>query len=150
MKTRCLIVLAASLLLAADNPKDAKKKDLDRLQGTWAPASIEYNGDKVEADIIKGLTVVIDGEKMTIKGDSTEVEKYKKATIRIDPSTTPKIMDVTLTSGDDKGTTMEGIYEVDKDEWKLCVKLFAKERPAKFESKGEGNVVLAVFKGEKK
>jgi len=150
MKTRLLVVLAASLLLAADNPKDAKKKDLDRLQGTWTASSVEYNGDKVEADIVKNLKVVIEGDKMTIKGDSTEVEKYKKATIKIDPTTTPKIMDVTLTGGDDKGTTMEGIYEVEKDEWKLCVKPFQKERPTKFESKGDGGEVLAVFKREKK
>ena len=150
MKPRCLVLLAAGLLLAADKPSDAKKKDLDRLQGTWIAASVEYNGEKVEADIVKNLKVVIDGGKMTIKGDSTELEKYGKATLKIDPTTTPKIIDVTLTSGDDKGTTFEGIYELGKDEWKLCVKPFNKERPAKLESKGDGGEVLVVFQREKK
>ena len=39
---------------------------------------------------------------------------------------------------------------MDKDEWKLCVKPFAKERPAKFETTAGGNEVLVVFRREKK
>jgi uncharacterized protein (TIGR03067 family) len=150
MKARCLALLAVGLLLAADDPKDAKKKDLDRLQGTWAAASVEYNGDKVEADLVKNLTIVLDGDTMTIKGESAEVKKYGKATLKIDPTTTPKIIDITISAGDEKGTTFEGIYEVDKDAWKLCVKLAGKERPTKFESKADTQDVLAVFKRAKK
>jgi uncharacterized protein (TIGR03067 family) len=150
MKTHCLALLAVGLLLAAADPKDAKKQDLDQLQGTWTASSVEYNGDKVDAGIIKNLTIVVEGDKMTIKGDSPDVEKYGKATLRIDPSTMPKVIDVSMTGGDEKGVTLLGIYEVDKDEWKLCVKLFGKERPAKFESKADTQDVLAVFQREKK
>jgi uncharacterized protein (TIGR03067 family) len=148
MKTRCLAVLAVCLLLAADD-KDAKKKDLDRLQGTWTASSVEYDGNAAEG-AAKDLKVVIEGDKMTAKSDSAEVQKYGKATLKIDPSTTPKIMDITITGGDEKGTTFECIYEVDKDEWKLCLKPFAKERPAKFESKPDSGQVLVVFKRDKK
>ncbi len=150
MKTRCLAVLAVGLLLAADDAKDAEKKDLDQLRGTWTAASVEYGGEKVGGDIVKNLAVVVEGDKMTVKGDSSEVEKYGKATLKIDPTTTPKIIDIGITGGDEKGTTFEGIYEVDKDEWKLCVKLAGKERPAKFESAAGSQDVLAVFKREKK
>jgi len=149
MKMRCLAVLAVGLLLAAD-AKDAKKKDLDLLKGTWAASSVEYGGEKVGADIVKNLTLVVEGDKLTIKGDSAEVEKYGKATLKIDPTTPPKIIDISITGGDEKGTTFEGIYEVDKDQWKLCVKLAGKERPAKFESAAGSQDVLAVFKREKK
>jgi hypothetical protein len=41
MKTRCLALLAIGFLLGADDPKDAKKKDLDKLQGTWTATSVE-------------------------------------------------------------------------------------------------------------
>jgi uncharacterized protein (TIGR03067 family) len=150
MKTRCLALLAVCLTLAADDPKDAKKKALDQLQGTWTASGVEFNGEKVEADIVKNLALVIDGDKMAIKGDSAEVEKYGKATLKIDPTTTPKTIDISITGGAEKGTTFEGIYEVDKDELKLCVKLGGKERPAKFESKAGTQDVLAVFKREKK
>ena len=147
MKTRCLAVLAVGLLLAAD-AKDDKKKELDKLQGNWTATTIEYNGEKVLGGGVKELTVVVEGDKLTVKGEDEEVKKYGKATLTIDPSTTPKILDVSITSGDEKGTKFEAIYEVDKDEWKLCLKPFGKERPAKFESK-DGDVLI-VFKREKK
>jgi uncharacterized protein (TIGR03067 family) len=149
MKTRCLAVLAVALLLGAD-AKDAKKKDLDKLQGTWAAATLEYNGEKVLGDTIKELKVVVEGDKLTVQGEDEEVKKYGKATLKIDPETTPKVVDISVTGGDGKGTTFEGIYEVDKDEWKLCLKPFGKERPAKFESKADSGDVLIVFKREKK
>jgi uncharacterized protein (TIGR03067 family) len=147
MKTCCLPLLAIGLLLAADNPK---KKDLDKLQGTWAAATIEYNGEKVLGDLVKDLKVVVDGDTMTIKSEAPEVEKYGKATLKIDPSTMPKVVDVSITKGDEKGRTFEAIYEVDKDEWRLCLKPFGRERPAKFESKADSGDVLIVFKREKK
>jgi uncharacterized protein (TIGR03067 family) len=148
MKTRCLALLVVGLLLAADAPKDAKKKDLDKLQGTWTASSVEYNGDKVLGD--KEFKVVIEGDKLTVKSEAAEVSKYGTATLKIDPTTTPKIMDVSIIKGDEKGTTFEAIYDVDKDEWKVCLKPFGKERPGKFESKGDSGDVLIVFKREKK
>ena len=145
MKTRCLAVLAIGLLMGADD----KKKDLDKLQGTWAAATLEYNGEKVLGDLIKELKVVVEGDTMTIKSEAPEVEKYGKATLKIDPATTPKVMDVSITKGDEKGTKFEGIYQVDGDEWKLCLKPFGKERPTKFESKADSGDVLIIFRRDK-
>jgi hypothetical protein len=39
---------------------------------------------------------------------------------------------------------------VDKDEWKLCLKPFGKERPSKFESKADSGDVLIIFKRDNK
>jgi uncharacterized protein (TIGR03067 family) len=150
MKSRCIALLVIGLLLAADDPNDAKKKDLDKLQGTWIASSIDYNGEKQLGDNVKELKVIVEGGKMTLKSEAPEVEKYGKATIKIDPSTMPKIVDFTIAQGDEKGTTFEGIYDVDKDEWKLCLKPFGKERPAKFESKADSGDVLIILKREKK
>jgi uncharacterized protein (TIGR03067 family) len=149
-KSRCLALLVVGFLVAADDPKDAKKKDLDKLQGSWIAANIEYNGEKVLGDNVKELKIVFEGDALTLKSDASEVEKYGKATIKLDPSTTPKTFDVTISKGDEKGTTFEGIYELDKDELKLCLKPFAKERPAKFESKADSGDVLIILKREKK
>jgi uncharacterized protein (TIGR03067 family) len=150
MKTTALTLLAVGLLLAADDAKDARKKELDQLQGTWSATTIEYNGDKVLGDVVKELTVVVEGDTLSVKSESPELEKYGKATLKLDPATTPKIVDIRITRGDEKGTTFEAIYELNKDEWKLCVKPFGKERPAKFESKADSGDVLVVFQREKK
>ncbi len=150
MKSRCLALLVIGLLVAADDPKDTKKKELDKLQGTWTASTIEYNGEKVLGDLVKELKVVIAGDALTLKSEASEVEKYGKATIKIDPTTTPKIVDFTISQGDEKGTSFEGIYDLDKDELKICLKPFGKERPAKFESKADSGDVLIVLKREKK
>jgi uncharacterized protein (TIGR03067 family) len=149
MKSRCLAVLAVALLLGAD-AKDAKKKDLDKLQGTWAASTIEYNGENQLGGALKELKVVIDGDTLTVKGEDEEVKKYGKAKLKLDPTATPKLLDISITTGDEKGMAFEAIYEVGKDEWKLCLKPFGKERPAKFESKADSGDVLIVFKREKK
>jgi uncharacterized protein (TIGR03067 family) len=149
MKTRCLIVLAVGLLLAADT-KDDKKKDLDKLQGTWIATTVEYNGENQLGAALKELKVTIDGDTLTVRGDDDEVKNYGKAKLKLDPTTTPKLIDVSSATGDEKGMTCEGIYEITKDEWKICVKPFGKERPAKFESKADSGDVLIVFQREKK
>jgi len=149
VKIRCLAPLVMVLLLAADQPKDAVKKDLDALRGAWTASTLEYNGEKVLGDLVKELKVVVEGDTLTIRSEAPEVRKYGKATLKLDPTTTPKIMDVSITKGDEKGTAFEAIYEVDKDEWKLCLKPFGKERPAKFESKADSGDVLIVFRREK-
>jgi uncharacterized protein (TIGR03067 family) len=150
MKTRCLLaVLAAGLLVVAD-AKDDKTKDLDKLKGTWTAKTLEYNGENMLGGNIKELKVVVEGDTLTVKGEDEEVKKYGKAKLKLDPTTTPKVIDVTISSGDEKGTTFEGIYEVSKDQWKLCLKPFGKERPAKFESKADSGDVLIVFEREKK
>jgi hypothetical protein len=41
---------------------------------------------------------------------------------------------------------LPGIYQLEKDELKLCIKLFSKERPAKFSSEADSDQVQAVFK----
>jgi uncharacterized protein (TIGR03067 family) len=147
MKACCLIVLTAGLLLAAE-AKDARQKELAKLKGTWKATTLEYNGQNLLGDTIKDLKVAVEGDKMTIKGEGEELKKYPTATLKIDPGTTPKVMDVTIAAGSEKGTTFEGIYELKGDEWKACVKL-GKDRPTKLESEAGSNTVLVVFKREK-
>ena len=70
MKTRCLALLADRPAPGRRHAKDAKKKDLDKLQGTWAASTIEYNGEKVLGDLVKDLKVVVEGDSMTIKSEA--------------------------------------------------------------------------------
>ncbi len=150
MKTRYVFALAVGLLVAAETRSDDKAKDLDKLKGTWTAKTVEYNGENQLGGVLKELKVTIDGDTLTVKGEDEEVKKYGKAKLKLDPTTTPKVIDISITTGDEKGTTFEGIYELDKDVWKICLKPFGKERPAKFESKADSGDVLIVFEREKK
>ena len=53
MRTHALIVMTASLLLAADTPSD----DLKKLQGTWKIAALIFDGRPVEDAEIQGGTL---------------------------------------------------------------------------------------------
>ena len=53
MKLRVVLIAAASVLLATDDPKDAAKKEMEKLQGKWVRVAGEREGEKVPEDTIK-------------------------------------------------------------------------------------------------
>ncbi len=54
MKLRLLLMMAMSLVLGADAPKeDPAAKALQQFQGTWTLESVEVNGMKIDAPAMK-------------------------------------------------------------------------------------------------
>jgi uncharacterized protein (TIGR03067 family) len=133
--------LAAGLLVAADAKDDAVKKDMDALQGKWQLVSLERDGKSV--DVPKDAVRVIKGDTYTInpRPDVTIEGKFK-----IDPTAKPKQIDTTPTTGDNKGKTALGIYEIDGDALKICWAPAGKDRPTEFKSAEGSGVFLAVHK----
>ena len=66
MKTKAVLILVVGLLVAADDPKDAAKKELDKLQGSWTTASVVYNG-KDYADGNGKIKFVFKGDLATVE-----------------------------------------------------------------------------------
>jgi uncharacterized protein (TIGR03067 family) len=150
MRLHTLFVLAAGLLLAAEAPAprdDATKKDMAKFQGTWTVVEIERNGEKDPEDRIKDIKLTVNGNKRTLKrGD----EVVAQSTFKLDASKSPKQIDITLESGDAKGRTFHGIYEIDGDTQKVCLNLMGDDRPKDFSAKADSGCLLQVFKREKK
>jgi uncharacterized protein (TIGR03067 family) len=148
--TRCIsMVLVAGLLVAADTKKDDAKKDQEALRGVWTLVSTQVGGkDSVEEP--KGTNLVIDGDTFTIKkGDEVRI----KGTYKIDPSKTPKAIDLTITEGKerDKGKILLGIYELGKEGLKWCSsEPGGTERPMEFSAKEGSKDFLVTLKKEKK
>jgi uncharacterized protein (TIGR03067 family) len=67
---------------------------------------------------------------------------------RIDPSRTPKTLDIEFTEGPEKGNTALGIYELDGDDWKICLTLGAKERPRAFATAAGSSLALETLRRE--
>jgi uncharacterized protein (TIGR03067 family) len=61
-------------------------------------------------------------------------EVIQAGTQKIDPSKSPKTIDVTMTEGLNKRAVMLGIYEIDGDTLKACFDPQGKQRPTKFKS----------------
>jgi uncharacterized protein (TIGR03067 family) len=148
MRLTCVcLILAAVVPIAAAEP-DAVKKDLDVLQGEWAVESLEYNGKELK-DKYK-IAFSCKGDVMTVEGDGKVRKEYAKLMLKLDPTTMPKCVDMTVGAGVQKDLVMEGIYEVKDDQLRICVKVLGvKDRPAEFKSPEGASIALLTLKRKK-
>ena len=135
-------VLLAGSIRAAD---DKDKFDAGKIVGTWTYVSGEKNGAKVDADSLKGGTVKITKETITLESPQGKfVIKYT-----LDTKTSPVSLAMEMTESPfGAGAMSKGIIEVKGDELKLC---YATEgdAPKKFETKEGSNSNLFVLKKSK-
>ena len=148
-----LVTLLCTLVLTASGGTGGRagdkadvEKELKKFQGTWTFESVEAGGKEVPAAEFKGITVTFEGDKYTVKkGD----EVIQAATQKLDPSKSPKTLDVTVAEGPNKGAVMLGIYEISGDTLKVCFDPEGKKRPTQFKS-ASGSQTLVVHKRVKK
>ena len=148
-----LVTLLMALGLAASggtgtraDDKSDVDKELKKFHGVWTFESVEAGGKKAPADTLKGLTITFAGDKYTVKkGD----EVIQVGTQKLDPSRSPKAIDVKVTEGLQKGAVMLGIYEIRGDTLKVCFDPEGKKRPTEFKG-ASGAQTLVVHKRVKK
>src|SRR5687767_13576634 len=79
----------------ADDKADLEK-EVKKFQGTWTIESSETGGMKLPADQLKAFRVTFDGDKHTVKNGDQVIQI---GTQKLDPSKSPKTIDVTMTDG---------------------------------------------------
>jgi carboxypeptidase Q len=120
--------------------KNQTKSDKDQLQGSWVVLSAVENGRETERP---------EGHRITFEGDHFTIEAgaAMKGSLKLDPSTKPKVMDLKMTEGPEKGQTVVGIYKFEGNDLTIC---FAKpgttDRPTDFVSKENMGRVLLVLR----
>jgi uncharacterized protein (TIGR03067 family) len=139
---RPLTILTAACLLTAVAAQDAKT-DRDRLQGDWQLTAMTIDGRETPAEKTKDYRLRVRGDEYVVHITDTPRElKFK-----IDPRQTPKAMDLTYQSGENKGRVNRAIYRLDGDTLTMCRHREAdQDRPADFESKPGSGLVLTVWK----
>jgi uncharacterized protein (TIGR03067 family) len=147
MNWRCLVIGSVTFLLAAGDANDAVKKELARFEGTWKFVSIETEKEKIPEEALKHPRLKIMGNKFTVMEDENN---SFGGTLKLDPTKKPKTIDVTFTDGKDKGKTSLGIYELEGDNFKVCVDPEGKTRPMEFAVKAGSGYFLEILKREKK
>lgn len=139
-------IMLAVLLTAADDGKNTVlEKEYAKLEGSWRVVTLEVDGTKLPKEMIKAARLVVKGREFTMKDP---VATYK-GTLVLDPAKQPKTIDMKFTEGPEKGHTSLGIYELDGDNWKLCLTITAKERPTEFATKAKSGQGLELLKREK-
>jgi len=119
-----------------DPKQDSIKKDKEQLQGIWVAESGEAGGKPLPEQVLKTWKIVIKGDELSMQG-------VKFIGYRLDPSKTPKALDILTID-----TPSEGIYKIDKDKLH-CALGRPKERPKQFASDAESKQVYLILKREK-
>lgn len=119
--------------------------ELKKLQGVWKVVEVEANGEKAPANDIEGVRWTIDAKEILAKepGDTD-----RKTAFTIDPSKSPKEIDLETLDGPDKGIKLEGIYELNGDMLKVCIGASARPTKFKVDARGIGLITLERIKGE--
>jgi uncharacterized protein (TIGR03067 family) len=142
MKAIVMTLLAFSSLAAGDGPKtDDVKKEAEKLRGDYTLTKMVRDGQDLTGQM---------GEVEVV----FEVDSFRspgiEATFKLDPSKTPKAIDITYKEGPAAGQTVKGIYKLEGDTLAVCRALAEKDdRPNEFDApKGSGRF-LFVFKRAK-
>jgi uncharacterized protein (TIGR03067 family) len=134
---------------AAQASEDTKSKDvkaaatkqvLQKMAGTWELSSRGYHG--ALRPLKSGTyrkTILPDGTMIV----ASQVNKGKPlGSIRIDPTTFPKTIDIIQTSG----RVIEGIYELDGDDLHICTAYEGFPRPSDFTFPGGSGNFFELFR----
>jgi uncharacterized protein (TIGR03067 family) len=140
LATLTMAFLATSLGVLAQEPRVTE--EMKKLHGTWVRVYVIADGKKSE-----------DGKKapdnevvLNIKGDSYDGDKFT-----LDPTKTPRHINVASMDDKGKATTLPGIYELKDGELKLCFPypfegMLNGTRPTGFDVKAGSNNVVEVYK----
>jgi uncharacterized protein (TIGR03067 family) len=143
MKVAMVGVLIGLGSLAADQAEARKE-----LAGTWQAVSYALDGKKASDEDMKKIRLLIDADGKTTA--QREGKTFIASTTRIDPTKTPKTIDITFTAGEDKGKTALGIYKIEGDRLTICRTAPGKERPSEFSSRPSSRHTLMVYRRVKK
>jgi uncharacterized protein (TIGR03067 family) len=120
----------------------AAEAELKRFEGTWSYVEVVTDGKPAPEESFKGSSLVLSGDKFTVKGsDATH-----QGTYTVDPTVRPKTLDVTFSDGPEAGKTIKGIYDLTGDRCKVCIALGDQPRPTEFASPPGSGYALEVLK----
>lgn len=154
MKIQLFLALTACLFLGADADQANKAEDdIKQMQGDWKIDSIEADGQNVTNDLVNDVLsevlVRVDKDKISlVKAGAKEIVG---TTMTLSPEATPKAADFKPNEdafGVFNGESMWGIYELSKEQLKICVSTNTamKQRPVEFKTQPGSSVYLVVLK----
>jgi uncharacterized protein (TIGR03067 family) len=120
--------------------------DVEPLQGGWTMVLVFRNGEEVPADQAKSGELIVEDQEYRARLGELAVT----ATIKLDSSKAPKEIDLTFTSGEQKGKTVKGIFKIAGDDLTICRGLSENEaRPSEFAAPVNSGLLLVTWKRSK-
>lgn len=141
MVRKVLMLVVCSLVL----PGAARADDLKKMQGHWQPVMAKMGMQDFPEETLKSLSLHISGNNYTVRmGEITD-----QGVIKVDDDQSPRAMDITGTSGPNKGKTYPAIYEIKGDTLMVCYSLAEKGRPRDFKALPERSHFIVVYQRAK-
>ena len=120
--------------------------ELARHQGTWEVVSFLREGNEAPKEIAAAITRVVEGDHVVWYRDG---KPFAGTTVVLDPSRTPKAIDVIPDGGPQRGKAVLGIYRLDGDELTICMAAPDAPRPKTFSAdKGTGQTLMTFRRAQ--
>jgi uncharacterized protein (TIGR03067 family) len=120
--------------------------DKARIQGVWTMAENVINGYAATDRQIRTWLLVVEDDLYNPGSGETSVE-YR---FELDPTLTPKAIDLVSLQGEDRGRHYRGIYSIEGDVFTVCRPLDPDDdRPAGFTARAGSNMTRVVWKRRK-
>ena len=120
------------------------QSDTEKLTGVWDIVALETEGAKLSESLFIGSKIILNGASFT----TVSMGATYSGSFTVDESKNPKTMDMTFTDGTHSGAKSLAIYELNGDEWKLCLCLAGGDRPLEFStSPGDGHAFERLIRG---
>ena len=121
------------------------RHDLDLLQGTWTVTALESDGQKMPAAMLADARIAIKGSRFT----STGMGAVYKGTLELDEAASPRQLTMKFDDGPEKGNSNPCIYQLDGNNWKLCLATRGAVRPSSFATTpGSGFALETLTRGD--
>lgn len=135
-----LVVWKRSKTVGAEKLK-AVQDELKRFEATWRFVTIEIEGTTVPPELFEEDRLLLKGKQFTstVRGTTTN------GVFKIDPTATPKTIDLTFTDGPGKDNSQKGIYKFEGETQKICFAAPGNPRPTDFESKPKSGLLVQVL-----
>jgi uncharacterized protein (TIGR03067 family) len=149
---RCGVLLVLlTFLWSGRSPADTNTgaQELEKLQGLWQAVEGELGGQKDTSPDLRQVRLRFRGDlAVSYRKD----ERTETAKVTLDPTRSPKAMDLKMLDGPDKGKTFACIYRLDKDRLTVCKYVDERgltKRPTEFTTApGDGRGCIAFRRVE--
>lgn len=150
LRSRYLVLSIVTVMLtttfAAAQTAESVAAETKRFQGVWSMIENEVNGVKAVDSQARTWLLVVEDNQYNPGSGETSVEY----TFRIDPTMTPKSIDLIPHDGPHRGKVLRGVYAFEGDTLIVCRGLDADDdRPAGLTARAGSNRTRVVWKRRK-
>ncbi len=135
----------AALSFGADPTPEAVKKGLEDFQGVWTVVSMQEDGKFLSPERLKKIKLTIKGENFTFETANDSHDGLYK----IDPTKDPKLLNIEVTRGDEKGKIYQAIYKFEDGRMIQCMHKANVRRPNTFDGQAGSENLLEIWQRQK-